>query len=157
MAPLFTDSLSISLTPSNWQTVYSSEMLWAGSSLRWWDTCLASSGSQLQSLVRPCHPSKDAPTPSRYCRIIVCACLPLPVQDSWSLNICLSSSPQKGVCGVVNALSTVLCAQQLMESCHLAFSRMPVLLETPQVPMAFYDPQPSSFSLCLSPCPRYSW
>lgn len=34
---------------------------------------------------------------------------------------------------------------------------MPVLHERPWVPMTFYGPQPLSYSLCLTPCPCYSW
>lgn len=120
-----------SLMPSNWQTFYSSEMLWG------WE-CSLGGGTLARHMQDPSfNPWYFSAAP-----------------DSWSLNICLSSSAQEGVHGGGDALSTVFCAQQLMESCHLALPRM--LLERPRVQMTFYGPQPLSYSLCLTPCPCYS-
>lgn len=57
---------------------------------------------------------------------------------------------QRGVHGDSDALSMV-------ESCHLAFSRMPELLGTPQVPVTFCGLCARTvLLLCLTPWPCYS-
>lgn len=134
VAPLFTVSLSLSLRPSNWQTVYSLEMLWVGNIARVVEHLPGIYRVPVSIPGTSMPPLKSCPNPNRYCRISVCACLPLQGQDSWSLSNACPPCPRRESVGVGDALSTVLPAQQLMESCHLAFSRMSVPPETPQGP-----------------------
>lgn len=73
--------------------------------------------------------SPAVPTSIHYSRLLVLVCL----------------SPV-GVRGDSDVFSSVPCAQKPMGSCHLAFSRLPLVFETFQVPMTFFCPQPLSDS-----------